>query len=392
MLETRADFVLRPLKQAERSKDNELIIYTDGYEHHGYNLTDDMRKRLSLQRSGRKVWVLTWIDLDSKNLEQSVSAPELLLSCVQPNSRGQGLWEGVAQQHNWRSVAEVRGLLEQGSFAWLCAWLTKPTDTRQELIESALCIAVLQLARNSELEQFVAQSLSSGGAWRESVLADLSSQATSWGAQTDNENPEQSAWQLLSYLAHEDRSSLTTLEPRIHVLLSLNDTIAPKSAANSFAAGQDSSKQANDYKDKWRAIWQAFNVLQYTPSFSVATQTGLQSGLFSELLAHTADLTTDIATNRAMDHAWQEVRELSCLTVEQLQALQGITRSAPEVGIDLQDADGVTIGTAELAWQHLTVAVFLESAEQLPELDGWQCISLESDNWLEQLQLALGEE
>lgn len=392
VLETRADFVLRPLKQAERSKDNELIIYTDGYEHHGYNLTDDMRKRLSLQRSGRKVWVLTWIDLDSKNLEQSVSAPELLLSCVQPNSRGQGLWEGVAQQHKWRSVAEVRGLLEQGSFAWLCAWLTKPTDTRQELIESALCIAVLQLARNSELEQFVAQSLSSGGAWRESVLADLSSQATSWGAQTDNENPEQSAWQLLSYLAHEDRSSLTTLEPRIHVLLSLNDTIAPKSAANSFAAGQDSSKQANDYKDKWRAIWQAFNVLQYTPSFSVATQTGLQSGLFSELLAHTADLTTDIATNRAMDHAWQEVRELSCLTVEQLQALQGITRSAPEVGIDLQDADGVTIGTAELAWQHLTVAVFLESAEQLPELDGWQCISLESDNWLEQLQLALGEE
>ncbi len=86
------------------------------------------------------------------------------------------------------------------------------------------------------------------------------------------------------------------------------------------------------------------------------------------------------------------MHELSCLTAEQLQALQGITRSAPEVGIDLQDADGVTIGTAELAWQHLTVAVFLESAEQLPELDGWQCISLESDNWLEQLQLALGEE
>ncbi len=80
------------------------------------------------------------------------------------------------------------------------------------------------------------------------------------------------------------------------------------------------------------------------------------------------------------------------LSAEQLQALQGITRSAPEVGADLQNADGATIATAELAWQHLNVAVFLEDAAQLPELDGWQCISLESDNWLEQLQLALGEQ
>lgn len=220
----------------------------------------------------------------------------------------------------------------------------------------------------------------------------LADQAQAWQANVESDSKADSAWQLLSYLAPEQRATLNTANPEVHVLLSLNDSIASKPTSQGFASEQSLGPQAKDYKDKWRAIWQAFNVLQYVPHFSVATQTGLQTGLFSELLAQTAELTADIATDGAMDHAWQEVRELSCLTAEQLQALQGITRSAPEVGIDLQDADGVTIGTAELAWQHLTVAVFLESAEQLPELDGWQCISLESDNWLEQLQLALGEE
>ena len=392
VLETRADFVLRPLKHAERSKDNELVIYADGFEYHWDTLTDDVRKRLSLLRSGRKVWTLTWDDLALDSSTHALSMPQLLFSCVPVTSRAQGLWEGLSKKHHWRSAAQVRGLLEQGSFAWLTAWLKQHEQTQQELLQSALCCAVLQLAANPALEQFVAELKNAGREWREPVLSALVEQAQAWQANVESDSHSDSAWQLLSYLAPEQRPSLNTAHPQVHILLSLNDSIASKPTSQGFASEQSLTGQAKDYKDQWRAIWQAFNVLQYVPHFSVATQSGLQSGLFSELLAQRAAFTADIVTGGAMDHAWQEVCELSCLTAEQLQALQGITRSAPEVGIDLQDADGVTIGTAELAWQHLTVAVFLESAEQLPELDGWQCISLESDNWLEQLQLALGEE
>ena len=256
-----------------------------------------------------------------------------------------------------------------------------------------MCAAVLQLAPNPDLDLFVAQLKSSAEDWHEPVLNALPSQAQAWNAQSDNHNPEQSAWQLLSYLVPEERKSLTTPKPRIHVLLSLNDSLAQKPTTEGFSAAQSLTAQSKSYKDKWRAIWQAFNVLQYAPSFSVATQSGLQAGLFSELLAERAEASTeDMSTTAVLDSAWLDVRELSCLSTEQVQALQSMTSSAPEVGVDLLDSDGVTIGTAELAWQHLEVAVFMEEIDQLPELQGWQCISLQSDNWLEQLKTALGEE
>ena len=393
VLETRADFVLRPVKQAERTRDNELVIYADGFEYHWNTLTDDVRKRLSLLRSGRKVWVLTWDDLALDSTTHSLSMPQLLLSCVQSGSPAQGLWEGLVKKHNWRNAAQVRGLLEQGSFAWLTAWLKQSQQTHQELVESALCAAVLQLAPNPELDQFIAQAKSSDGEWREAVLVSLADQAHVWRANLDNESSENSAWQILSYLAPEQRSTLNTPTPQMHILLSLNDSMAHIPAIEGFTAEQALGKQAKAYKDKWRAIWQAFNVLQYAPSFSLATHTGLQSGLFSQLLAESSEFNADTTADATMDSAWQDVRELSCLTSEQLEALQAMASSAPEVGIDLQDTDGVTIGTAELAWQHLTVAVFLEAVDQLPvALSGWQFISLESVNWLEQLQLALGEE
>lgn len=392
VLETRADFVLRPMKEAERNKGNELIIYTDGFEYHWDKLTDDIRKRLSLLRSGRRVWVLTWDDLDSENSEQSVSMPQLLLSCVQSGSQAQGLWQGLAKKHSWRSIADVRALLEQGGFAWLTAWLKKQTQTQQELTQSALCIAVLQLLHRPDLETFIAQAMASGEEWRESLLSALASQAQTWQATAESALSENSAWQLLSYIAPEDRVSLATLTPRIHVFLSLNDSLAQKPVSEKFASAQGSSTQTKDFKDKWRAIWQAFNVLQYASNFSVATHSGLQSGLFSELLAEHADCNTGDASAGVMDSGWQDLFELSCLTAEQAQAVQAITQSAPEVGIDLLDTDGATIGTAELAWQHLTVAVFAEDIDQLPELEGWQFISLQADNWLEQLKTALGEE
>ena len=250
----------------------------------------------------------------------------------------------------------------------------------------------MQLAPNPALEQFIAELKNAGREWHEPVLSALTEQAQTWQANVESHSHADSAWQLLSYLAPEQRASLNTAQPQVHILLALNDSIACKPSTQGFASEQGLAGLAKDYKDKWRAIWQAFNVLQYLPHFSVATQTGLQTQLFSELLAQRAPFTADSVTAEAIDYAWQDVFEISNLSAEQLQALQGITRSAPEVGADLQNADGVTIATAELAWQHLNVAVFLEDAAQLPELDGWQCISLESGNWLEQLQLALGEQ
>lgn len=379
VLETRADFVLRPHKQAERSKDNELVIYADGFEYHKDSLTDDLRKRLSLLRSGRKVWVLTWDDLDPDNTSKSRSMPQLLLSALQSGDQMKNIWQGLAQEQNWRSYNDLRGLLEQGSFAWLTAWLNNPAQTREELIQSALCIAVVRLSLQPQLAAFVAQAVAKNSDWHEAVLAALPAEAQSWQAMSDTEFGTESAWQLLSYIEHDKRTTLKTPSPDIHLFINMNDNLAQ-------------SNQVDSFKDKWRAMWQAYNVLQYAPSFSAATQTGLRTGLFKELLAESAEFDQGAAASAVLDNEWLDVRELSCLTSEQVEALQAVIQSAPEVGVDLVNSAGATIGTAELAWQHLTVAVFLEPVEQIPELSGWQFISLKSEEWLDQLKLALGEE
>lgn len=378
VLDTRADFILKPLKESERSKENELIIYADGYEYHKDILTDDLRKRLSLLRSGRKVWVLTWDDLDPESNTKAVSMPQILLSALQADEKVKALWKQIANKQGWRSYNDVRGLVEQGSFEWLTAWLKNPKQTREELIQSALCIAVLQLNIQPQLASFVAQSIASGVDWRGAVLAALPFEAQNWKATSDNDIGSESAWQLLSFVEQEKRPTLGTLKPEIHVLMSINDDLAQTSHSDNF-------------KDKWRTIWQAYNVLQYTPILNIATKTGMSAGLFEELLTGDVEVDQSDEAHASMDSAWLDVRELSELDEEQLEALQSITQLVPVVGQDLVDIDGVTIGAAELVWQSEKVALFLEPTDQLPELSGWQFISLQSGNWLEQLKQALGE-
>jgi hypothetical protein len=53
----------------------------------------------------------------------------------------------------------------------------------------------------------------------------------------------------------------------------------------------------------------------------------------------------------------------------------------PEVGADLFSGDAI-IGAAELSWPDRKVALFLDKAEVLPFVPGWQVISIQSADWL----------
>ncbi|WP_435980443.1 DEAD/DEAH box helicase [Psychrobacter sp. DM4] len=385
VLETRADFVLRPLKEAERTQDNELIIYTDGYEYHRDIVTDDLRKRLSLLRSGRKVWVLTWDDLDNESTTKTVSQPRLLLDCTKESSPGCRLWNTIAPRHSWRNLKEIRGLLEQGNFEWLKAWLTNSKQTWQELTESALCLSFLQLVpRRPQLDEFVANQIENNTNWYEAVVDSLPSDPSNWGVVADRDN-HSNAWHLLSYIEKDHIESLKTDQPMLHIFMSINDAVF-------------NSQHSKEVKETWRRIWQAYNVLQFAPRFHPVTESGLQVGLFTDLLGmgteHQESIGSTTASydvNRsALDKEWVDIRELSELTNDEIMSLQNLITVAPEVGIDLTNEEGATIGTAELAWFDRNIAVFIEPVDELPELKNWLLISLESDNWLEQLETALG--
>lgn len=374
VLETRADFVLRPSKQEYQRKENELVIYTDGYEYHKDIVTDDLQKRLSLLRSGRKVWVLTWDDLELESNTKTVSQPKILLNCTEQSSPGYPIWDKVAPRQGWRDLKNIRGLLEQGSFDWLTAWLTDSQRTQQELKESALCLSYLQLVpRRPQLDEFVANQMANNGNWYEAVVDSLPSVPSNWGIAADSDNPSK-AWHLLSYIEKDHIKSLSSNEPMLHLFMSINDAVF-------------NSQHAQEIKETWRRIWQAYNVLQFAPSFYPVTQSGLQSGLFTDLLD--TQPKESIISPDAKDE-WVDVHELSELTNDEIKSLQQLITIAPEVGIDLTNEEGATIGTAELAWFDRHIAVFIEPVDELPELKDWLFISLESDGWLEQLETALG--
>ena len=387
VIKTRADFVLRPNKQSDRILENEIVIYTDGFEYHWNNITDDLRKRLSLLRSGRKVWVFTWDDLAVDSADKNLSMPDILLKSVQATSPGHKIWEVFSKKNNWFSFSEVRGLLEQGSFAWLASWLRNPTGTKKELCDSALSIAFHQLSPRPKLEAFINESLKNTGEWCKAVLQHIPDKTEEWQVLSDNNHSGESTWQLLSYSAPNERASFMGDDPKpaIHVVLNINDNLAE-------------NRKDGDYKDKWRSMWQAFNVLQYAPSFSAGTQTGLESGLFRDLLIENIDDFEPDELSLGLDKDWQKACEFSDLTEEQLEAIYAITQELPEVGEDLIGANGGTILSFEMAWLELKVGLLVDSVEQVEEyknnmeLQDWALISLESVDWLEQLTTVLGKE
>src|SRR5690625_3733304 len=85
------------------------------------------------------------------------------------------LWQGLAQNFGWRSINEIRGLVEQGSFDWLIALLR--TEDRQqvlqELQQSALCVALLMLRPRSAVGGFIEDIRTKTANWREAVLETL---------------------------------------------------------------------------------------------------------------------------------------------------------------------------------------------------------------------------
>src|SRR5699024_1993867 len=105
---TRADFVLRPLKEADRNRNNQWAIYADGFDYHWNQMTEDLQRRLHLIRQGYRVWVLTWDDLAAQDEDVARSQADILRAALQ-SAEAAPLWQGLAQNFGWRSINEIRG-------------------------------------------------------------------------------------------------------------------------------------------------------------------------------------------------------------------------------------------------------------------------------------------
>lgn len=149
---SRPDFVLRPWKESERTHENEMAIFTDGWRYHADIVEDDCAKRQSILNTGRHIWTLSWHDVPDTQSDNEITNRLLFDSLLsRPAPKSGKLYK---QYEAWTRGMAQRGLgefppLEQliedwidnkNSFYRLVQWMNDPEKAQK----AAQALAFLQ--------------------------------------------------------------------------------------------------------------------------------------------------------------------------------------------------------------------------------------------------------
>ncbi len=373
---TRADFVIRPVREADRKPANEWLVYTDGFAPHYANLLDDTLKRQSLIMSGRRVLVLAWDDVPEPGKAPPVPASEVLSAGRQV--QGLKLFDQLAKTGQLQSSASLSHFIAKGSFTWLEQWLKEPEPTALALQQSALMTLMSWLSIDmgklpkwelayNELTHVVPYTLLSAIEGNPGAVGGLlSTVGKQWNGITTFVRVPQAAM-----------ASLTKLKQEAEVYLCIDDSLAELS---------------KEFKNQWRAYWQAFNLLQFAPCFTATCRTGIAKHNYDSVLINwpVRGVTVE-QVELPLANQWGVNLQDCFIDPISLDAMQTSGLPAPQVGLDLTSGD-MTVATAELCWVERKIAVFCESPDQLPQIDGWIFFSTDADGWLEALMAKFKEQ
>ena len=329
---SRPDFLLHPAKPSPNKR--AVAIFLDGFQYHKHSTGDDSIKRLALLRSGYLQWSLTWRDLEVA-FGGTADAPDFLAG--QPGADGSVNQMKALQEKldaKWSS-GPLRARLRESSFDLLLRYLAEPDLERWK---RAVFTEVFRIFERSR-------------------MADAGFQAT-FRAAAREVLPPQAADVLLNsdgalFVAGRGRF----LDPdcaAVDLFVALpSEAVARGDADRMFVAAHlhDRDPEAAGYRNAWNGALRLFNLVQFLPQAWWTTSLGASRGRYPEF-EPAAELGT------ALGAAWQEAIESADPEVGGL--LRDLARSgapAPEVGYDLEDAAGIIVGEAELAWENARVAV-----------------------------------
>lgn len=374
-LPTRPDFVLRPLRQAERSRDSELLIFLDGYQYHGQQVREDLDKRLALIRAGYQVLTLAWDDIPDPETTNRSLAPagsrlfQQQLSRFNASRHSQNYWTLRQQQLQAPAVRDLIEWIGQSPLVLLQHWLADHRQARHMQQQAALFLAMAGFSPQPGIQHLEQQAPRQGLQVQQLIARNLLDDPAGLEAVSCHENQ---LTQLLTYIPLNKIQQLSTPQPPVEVFLLLDDR-------------QYQEDRQSAYANAWHDFWQAINLYQFGVQLHAATHQSILQGLF----AATEEADEEAAAGPDA-RAWQEVAELTLLAADQLDALMQLNLPVPLVGDDLTGQDlSVQIET-ELSWPDRHIAlVHTTTTQQLP---GWQLVSLEQPDWLEQLRNAFAKE
>ncbi|MEE2749304.1 MAG: DEAD/DEAH box helicase [Pseudomonadota bacterium] len=334
-LNTRADAVIWPVTSSEEIKP--VVVYLDGFEYHKARVADDTAKRQAVMNSGQFiVWSLTWDDLPVKGKVQSTEETTWLRQSL--TAGADRIFDQMAGRMEWPNYAQLLSACSGSSFAWLLQYLAAPVREAEALFRLAFSRA------------FSALSLTATG-----------DRGTMDAQRYEIQRLAPSAWSL----EHLDIDGLTGMATLFDVPDIRLVTVLPKESLRniqdlrtdltSLLWMSDEFPEHDDYKAAWRRFWSAFNLLQFIPGFAVASSTGVYAGVYDNL-SKTEVSSVDVAAE-VDDAGWREALEYTAAPDELERVMHTLPANftAPEVGIDLRNAQDEVIGELEWAWADLKV-------------------------------------
>jgi DEAD/DEAH box helicase domain-containing protein len=373
-LNTRPDFVIRPVREGDRQIYGEWALYLDGFAHHWNKTQDDTRKRMAVLQSGRRVWSLGWHDVTPPEMgSQGVATSYLLKHRQEAHLR---LYDKLAERAGWATSSTLTGFLMNGPFHMLVKLLQDPAPVIAQLRQSSICNAIAWLHAPSLQTKFWSDlALGLPMAVPKSAREHYGNQAEriGMGGLLAGLDTDASPVRLGVCFPMGALNSVERLSQEVGIHLTLDD---------------GSEEQTKGFESNWSGFWHAANVLQFSPRFTLGVSSDLESDFYNSLLA---DWQTGFASGEIAhpdDPAWAEVFSLSVLDEPALAELKANGLPAPEVGLDL--VVGVeTVGTAELCWPHQKVALLSpeDSGVSMPE--DWTVIHASSAGWVERVVTAV---
>jgi len=365
VLETRPDFILRPLREKDCQAFGEWAIYLDGFHYHWDSVPDDARKRMAVLASGRRVWTLGWHDLSENEPGQGEGSPHLLLKHRQ--AKFLEIYDKLlARQAGWASSGNLTGLLMSNPFQLLVRLMQEPEALVAQLKEASLCNAIAWLKPESlqrDLWNLPGSPLVDCAPMKALEAYEGAGEPMACGG--FQEGPVRLGICI-------PRSALPLAAPDAERLDRLT-----RLAGLHISLEAEQAEETKDFEAHWRGFWHAANVLQHGPRFTVAACSDMEHPVLNGI----ADRLFSGKGRNGSDEAWGEVRELSRLPKEELDDLQAQEAPLPVPGLDVM-AGIETAWTAELAWPDRKVGVLLPGEALPADLAGWQVVHAGEAGWI----------
>ena len=141
----------------------------------------------------------------------------------------------------------------------------------------------------------------------------------------------------------------------------------------------DKNNRTDKYEAEWNGMWRFFNIMQFLNGFVCLTTTGIDEYAYSQL----ADVVESSANADADCSAeWNEVFELLEYSDDTAKSLAEYSMNnnlpVPEIGYEVGDANGMTIGEVEIAWPDRKIGYLAEDNQEDSETlieAGWKFVT-----------------